>query len=43
MDKLFGFQRSREFDLPAAGGKGDDDSERFEKVGSVRVDHTERV
>ena len=43
MDKLFGFQRSREYDLPATSGKGDDDSERFEKVGSVRVDHTERV
>jgi hypothetical protein len=43
MDRLFGFHRSREYDLPATSGKGDDDSERFEKVGSVRIDHSERV
>jgi hypothetical protein len=40
MDKLFGFERTREYDVPTSSSKTDDESEHNEKVAAVHIDNT---
>lgn len=43
MDKLFGFERTREYDVATPSTKADDESEHNEKIGTVHVDNAGRV
>lgn len=43
MDKLFGFHRTRDYDIPTPSSKTDDESEHNEKVATVHVDNAGRV
>ncbi len=40
MDKLFGFERLGDYDVPTPDSKMDDESEHTEKVAAVHIDHS---